>query len=449
MKILSPIRLLLISLLSVSMTAACVKRTPPPSLPTPSPTAVPTTLSLPVSRLLGLQLSGMPIEQVAKQALDPTALEAADLEKTFSISDRPYLEDVLKLVEAQLQSGAPLRRISVYFGGAPKNSAKTCQKDAGQDICLIVPYAFNCAEALSQRNWTEENYGKLCERLGRLKAYRPQLLVAVFFSSRALGAEEMAAPLPPPIPDKKKSSAAAAKTPSTAETQVSPPQNFPEIEDLANYLDHQGLIVGKFFGPENKLQATLKLLRDKVIAANDKALRGLEEKINFDDLRLVLLVSDDFGAPQEPGVPAARDFLETRSTVPGGTDFIFIHPYTLEADQKISDTRGALENFQALAVEQRNLHPTRAGIFLEQPAVTVLRSPEGKGGFLKQSPIVTPESMPASPSAESLPTAETKPQPSPPPGTLGESLPSPSPGLKPPALPQIPPAPPDPRSDAL
>ncbi|MFO1464218.1 MAG: hypothetical protein U1F66_10620 [bacterium] len=475
-----------LALLATAFLAGCEKKSPPPS--PPFPTAAPaSTKSLGLPRFMGLSLNGQPIEQVAAATQDPQSLDVPDLQKTFGIQDPAYLERVLQLIESQLQSGSPMKWIGVYFGGAPKILAPRCVKDLAAGVCLIEPYAFNCGEAISQKNWNEENYLKLCRRLGRLKAYKADRLIALVSGDASLAYRETLAVSPPAPtakpPEKKASKAKAAPAATPAPSAAESPkaggwQVFPEMADLLQYLQREGIMVGflsdqegaaalsmlqslginlpaeRIAGrdaasapgdPESRVLQALRLARRYVEARNRLAAKP-EDQINLEDLRLVLVAGDDFAPSKGAGVGDGVAYLENLSTVPGGADLLFIHRHNLEADQRLTRKKSALENFQFFVAQERQIHPLRIGIFLEQAAIGEVRSPGGKGGFLTQNPAAAPETLPSeSQPTESKPSAvESRPSATPVPGAVK------SPESKPSPLLQLPPAPPpDPRKDAL
>lgn len=468
-----------LTILATAFSAACEKKSPvpPPPAATPAPAA---TKSLQLPRFLGLSLNGQPVEQVAAAFQDTQTLEVQDLQKSFGIEDPAYLEKVLGLIESQLQSGAPMKWIGVYFGGAPKNLANRCLKDSGSGICLIEPYAFNCAEAISQKNWNEENFLKLCRRLGRLKAYKADRLVALVSDEGSLGFEEGPASAPPPMEKAADKKSAKAKAPPATPAPTSPVPTagrrpFPEMIDLLQYLQREGLLVGfvadqdaasalgalaalglnlpadRIVGREALAESTterralqaLRLARRYVEARNRLAAKP-EDQINLEDLRLVLLMGDDFAPGNGAGFGDGIAYLENLSTVPGGADLLFIHRHVLEADKNLSRKKGSRENFQFFLAQARALHPLRFGISLEQAAVGEVKAPGGKGGFLTQDPGAAPESLPTETRPTETQPTETKPGATPAPGAAKQ------PETQPSTLLQIPPAaPPDPRRDAL
>lgn len=473
--------LIALTILATAFSASCEKKSPAP--PTPAATPAPTvTKSLQLPRFLGLSLNGQAIEQVAAAFQDPQSLDIQDLQRTFGVEDSTYLEKVLSLVESQLQSGAPMKWIGIYFGGAPKQLATRCLKDSGSGVCLIEPYAFNCGEAISQKNWNEENFLKLCRRLGRLKAYKADRLVALVSGEGTLGFEEIlvSPPAPAEKSGEKKSAGGKAKAPpaTPAPASASPAggrRPFPEMVDLLQYLQREGLLIGfltdqdsataattlsalginlpadRIVGreagneasPERRTLQALRLARRYVEARNRLAAKP-EDQINLEDLRLVLVAGDDFAPSQGAGLGDGINYLENLSTVPGGADLLFVHRHVLESDQKLSRKKGARENFQFFLAQERSLHPLRFGISLEQAAVGEVKAAGGKGGFLTQDPGAPPESLPTeSRPTESQPT-ESRPSVTPLPGAAK------TPETKPSSLLQIPPAPPsDPRKDAL
>lgn len=154
----------------------------------PQPTGAPQIQksSIQVSQLLGLKINSRPVEEVAGKSPDPMVLDAQDLQESFGIKDAAYLEQTLQLIQSQLQSGNPLKFISIFTGTLPKKYAAKCAVDVDQDTCLIEPVAFNCSEALAPKSWSAPNYFKMCDRLGRIKAYNPNYLVAVFDGDNTL-----------------------------------------------------------------------------------------------------------------------------------------------------------------------------------------------------------------------------------------------------------------------
>lgn len=473
-------------LLATAFLPACEKKSaPPPPVATPQPVS---TKSLALPRFLGLNLNSQPVDQVAALSQDPQTLDVQDLNKAFAIDDSAYLEKILDLVDSQLQSGSPMKWISVYFGGAPKNLASHCVKELGGGACLIEPYAFNCAEAFSQKNWNEDNYLKLCNRLGRLKAYKPDRLVALVSGDGSLGfREKLNTPPPPPPapvpakPEKKgKSKSMPVPTPAPKPAESAGGMTvFPEMADLLQYLQKEGIFVGLLSDqegatalamlqslginlpgehiaglenpanagdPETRVLQALRLVR-RFVEAHNRAVSKPEDQINFEDLRLALLAGEDFAPSKGAGVGDGIAYLENLSTVPGGVDLLFIHRHNLEADQKLTRKKAALENFQFFQAQERASHPLRMGVAIEQAAVGIVRMAGGKGGFLTQNPAAAPESLPSeSQPSESRPsTPESKPSATPAPAAKNpESKPSGN------LLQQLPPAPPpDLKRDAL
>lgn len=435
--------------------AACGKEEAPPPAATPAP--VISTISLQTPRLQGLSLNGRPVEEIAGQYQDPQTLETQDLAKAFGIGDTAYLDGVLKMAEAQLQSGSPLKYISIYFGGALKSQAAHCTRDLGEGMCMIEPYVFNCSEAITQKNWTEENYLKLCRRLGRLKAYRPERLFAVIEGQDALAYRE--SPAPPPTPTPTPSKGKKANPPPAAAAMSAPAtmnwQPHPESIDLVRYLQREGVAVFALLEPltsaslqswgfaippsrigeSDKSGSTWRLLEAELLDRNRRA-PDAAAKLNIEDLRLVLWMSTDFDSAQ----PSGLAFLENASTVPGGADLLLIHPYMRGSDKNLTHDTQASERFKAFVARQTELRPTRLGQWLEQPAVE--KNIGGQpGGFLSQVPsagATQAESAPSeTPAAESHPTLTPSPETKP--------AATPAPGL----LTPIPPAPPDPKKDAL
>ncbi len=157
---------------------ACRKKEAPTPGGPPEPGV--TQVQIPVSQLSGLKINGKTVDEIAQKAPDPMALDAEDLAQYFQIQKYQYLGNVLQVVQSQLQSGNPLKDISIYFGALPKKYAAKCMEDLDAEQCLIEPMAFNCAEAFPQNNWSDENYSKICQSLGRLRAYDPNFQAAFF-----------------------------------------------------------------------------------------------------------------------------------------------------------------------------------------------------------------------------------------------------------------------------
>lgn len=450
------LRRILPSLLALATVflGACGKEEAPPPAATPTP--VVSSLTLQTPRLQGLSFNGRTVEDVAGQYQDPQTLENQDLAKAFGITDTAYLDGILKMAEAQLQSGNPLKYISIYFGGALKSQAAKCVRDLGEGVCMIEPYVFNCSEAITQKNWTEENYLKLCQRLGRLKAYRSERLFAVIEGQDALAYRESPAPppTPTPSPSKAKKPAPAQATATTAPVTLNW-QPHPESIDLVRYLQREGIAVFALLEPvtsaslqswgfaippsrigeSDKAGSTWRLLEAELLDRNRRA-SDAAAKLNLEDMRLVLWVSTNFDASQ----PSDLAFLENASTVPGGTDLLLIHPYLRGSDKNLSHDPQVSERFKAFVARQAELRPTRLGQWLEQPAVE--KNIGGlPGGFLSQIPnagAVMPESAPTA-----TPAAEIHPSPTP----AAETKPAATPAAN--LLVPIPPAPPDPKKDAL
>ncbi|HKY63345.1 MAG TPA: hypothetical protein VJR29_08005, partial [bacterium] len=439
--------------LATAFLGACGKEEAPPPAATPAP--VVSTMTLQTPRLQGLSLNGRSIEEVAGQFQDPQTLDAQDLAKAFGINDTAYLDGIMKLIEAQLQSGNPLKYISIYFGGALKSQAARCRSDLGEGVCMIEPYVFNCSEAVTQKNWTEENYLKLCKRLGRLKAYRPERLFAIFEGQDTLAYREGSAPPPPspsPAPSKGKKAPPPPAAPALSVSQAVTWQPHPEAIDLVRYLQREGIAVFALMEPvtsaslqswgfaippsrigeSDKAGAVWRLLEAELIDRNRRATEA-SAKLNLEDLRLVLWTSANFDSNR----PSDLIFLENVSTVPGGGDLLFIHPYLRGNDKNLTHDPQASEAFKAFIARQTELRPTRLGLWLEQPAVekNVAGSP---GGFLKEVPsagAAMPEAVPS----ESLPSATPAATPAASPSAETKPAATPAANL----LQPIPPAPPD------
>ncbi len=177
-------------LLSCLFFPACEKEAEVPVSATPAAQPV---LQAPIagSRLAGLTLNGQVPDQVARQSGDPVMLEVSDLTQVFQVSNTEYLAKALKLAQAQIDSGKPLKGIHLYFGILPKKYAAKCESEASPTTCHFEAYSLDCNEALPQRNWTEEVYAKLCFSAGRLKAYNPKYLVAAFGADDTLWYQEV------------------------------------------------------------------------------------------------------------------------------------------------------------------------------------------------------------------------------------------------------------------
>ncbi|HKX13115.1 MAG TPA: hypothetical protein VJP40_08185 [bacterium] len=439
--------------LATAFLGACGKEEPPPPAATPAPAV--STMSLQTPRLQGLSLNGRSVEEVAGAFQDPQALETQDLAKAFSITDTAYLDGVMKLAEAQLTSGNPLKYISIYFGGALKSQAAKCVRDLGEGVCMIEPYVFNCSEAVTQKNWTEENYLKLCRRLGRLKAYRTERLFAVFEGQDTLAYRESPAPPPTPTPSPTKAKKPAPPPEPTALTASQPMtwQPHPEAVDLVRYLQREGIAVLALMEPvtsaslqswgfaippsrigeSDKAGGAWRLLETELIDRNRRS-PDAAAKLNLEDMRLVLWVSTGFDSNR----PSDLIFLENASTVPGGGDLLLIHPYVRGSDKNLTHDPQAGEQFKAFVARQTELRPTRLGTWLEQPSVE--KNIGGlPGGFQKEVPSAG-ENLPETAPSESLPSATPAATPT------AETKPAATPAAN---LLQIPPAPPDPKKDAL
>ena len=164
---------------------ACKKTTPDTNLPaTPAPkedsSVAPFATPLPSARLMGLKVNGQSPDDIARQSGDPTLLEGSDLVKDFQLENNLYTQQVLKAILSTMDSGKPLKGQYLYFGVLPKKYASHCQQDAGPDTCWIEPTVFECSGAIQQKNWTEENYSKICQSIGRLKILNPRTLIAAF-----------------------------------------------------------------------------------------------------------------------------------------------------------------------------------------------------------------------------------------------------------------------------
>ena len=178
--------LLLCFLAVFILSAGCRKKAENPDPVTP----VISKISLPLPQLLGLKLNQKAVEIVAQASGDPQVLDAQDLSKTFDITHEAYLESILQLAQAQVQTGNPLSATSLYFGVVPQKFTARCLESSA-DRCLAAPIAFNCSEALTQKNWSQENYAKLCHILGKLKVYNTQYLAAFFDGDNTLWHEDI------------------------------------------------------------------------------------------------------------------------------------------------------------------------------------------------------------------------------------------------------------------
>lgn len=598
----------------------------PPATPQPAPKPAIAKISFPVGQLAGLSINGQSVEEIAALAPDPQLLEAADLARALDIKNEKYLEEALKKVQTQLRTGAPFKTVSAFLGSAPEKYAAQCQEEGEAGLCLIEPVLFDCQEAIEPKNWNPKTYHSLCQSLGRLKALKPEYLVAVFDGDNTLWYQDVSNAGVKKAVDSKRATWDATKAdffniypePSQRITykkektpydyykelykNVGPlwnyefaalvfrglplkdtfsnfqeltqepyaPIPFPEMTDLIEYLNHQGILTGivsasPVFGvipmveslqagipldriegldvfikdPSNPVSLPIRLSRlinqgqldaatgkvskfqnyqqvletygdwiivdvDHVINArggkgvqsrsivrryvadrNRKA-QSSSDKIDIDDMRMVLIGGDNFARPtdiqvlegdrkamaleggNDQGLAESLSFLEKNGNIPGGNDFLFIHRMTLEEPGKIIPKKGKLENFKQFIEQQRLIHPNSVGQVLIQPAVTDVKVLGSKGGFLSKTPEISPETQPSEtqPSetqpAETLPNeaqpSETQPLvPAAPPSGTGAAVPesptAPPPGSTPGAPPEgakLPPLPPAPPSlDAL
>jgi hypothetical protein len=175
-------------ILVAGLLLACGKKEEKPG--TDGATPIP-KLQIPADRLLGLTFNGQAADHLARQSGDPMLLESSDLAQFFQFFQLDYLEKVLKLAQSQIDTGKPLKGINLYFGAVPKKYAAKCAQDLAGSTCLVEPVAFDCNEALPQKNWTDENYAKICMSVGRLKALNPQLLVAAFDGDNTVWYQDM------------------------------------------------------------------------------------------------------------------------------------------------------------------------------------------------------------------------------------------------------------------
>lgn len=524
-------------------------------------------LQLPASQLKGISLNGRDLGEVAILAPESANLDRDDLTQAFGIRDEKYLEGVMKILQGQIQSGSPLNLISVIFGAMPAEYAAQCAEPLPNGQCLIVPYAFNCADALPPKNWNLETYHQICRSLGRLKAYKPELSVALFDGDNTLWYQdvsnagvkkgvaakrivwdkakaELLSIYPPP---EQREFYKQQKTPydyyeelykkvgalwnynyaalafrglplkeafiNFQEMVLEPygPQPFPEMVDLLRYLQEQGIVTGvvsaspifsvypmverlgagipleriegldvfvvnpnvpgmlpvrlsrlvnqgKLFEgtgevvPFKSYQEFLETYGDWIIvdvgqiinARGGKGVQGrsiarrhvaehnrltqkAEDKISIDQMRLVMVGGDNF-APStdiprpegervkaaleggnDQGMSESLDFLEANANVPGGTDILFIRRYELDEKNQVWPKRGKLKNFQEYIEQQKLLRPKDVGLVMTQEAITNVKNPAAKGGFLRERPMA-PETQPAAEApAETVPMVPTAP----------------------------------------
>lgn len=182
-------KLYVFGLILLVFTAACEKKVAPP--PEPAAPPPPPKTTLPVGQLMGLTINGQDVAKIAAESSDTQGLEGEDLKQSFGIQNEKYLETALKNIQSQLQTGSPLKNVSVFLGLVPKDYAAVCLEDEAGEMCLIEPVVFNCPENFEQKNWSEENYRKLCLSLGRLKALKQEKLVALFDGDHTLWYQDL------------------------------------------------------------------------------------------------------------------------------------------------------------------------------------------------------------------------------------------------------------------
>jgi phosphoglycolate phosphatase-like HAD superfamily hydrolase len=170
--------------LTLAQPWGCEKEVPkrPEKLPKP----VLPKISIPATQLEDISLNERRVDKLAVLAPDTTTLDRDDLAQAFAIKNEKYLEGVMKLLQAQIQSGTPLNLVTVLFGTMPIRYAAQCAEPLPGDQCLITPVAFNCTDALPPKNWNIDTYHEICRSLGRLKAYKPEFLVALFDGDNTL-----------------------------------------------------------------------------------------------------------------------------------------------------------------------------------------------------------------------------------------------------------------------
>lgn len=179
-----PLAVFFLALIGIGW-VGCGKKEPQPSPEQVAPPTLP-KLQLPVSQLQDLHLNGQEVGKLAVLAPESAILDRDDLTTAFGIDNEKYLEEVMNILQAQIQSGTPLNLVSVFFGVMPAKYAAQCAEALPGDQCLITPVAFNCVDALPPKNWNLETYHQICRSLGRLKAYKPQYLVALFDGDNTL-----------------------------------------------------------------------------------------------------------------------------------------------------------------------------------------------------------------------------------------------------------------------
>jgi phosphoglycolate phosphatase-like HAD superfamily hydrolase len=163
----------------------CGKEEPAKKPETVAKAALP-KLQLSTRELQEITLNGKGVDELAVLAPETSTLDRDDLAKAIGIENDKYLEEVMKLLDAQIKSGTPLNLISIFFGPVSTQYAAQCMESLPADQCLIAPVAFNCSDALPPKNWNLEAYHMVCRSLGRLKVYKPELLVALFDGDNTL-----------------------------------------------------------------------------------------------------------------------------------------------------------------------------------------------------------------------------------------------------------------------
>ena len=175
----------------------------------------------------------------------------------------------------------------------------------------------------------------------------------------------------------------------------------------------------------------LRSIARRIVAKNNLNPGGPGNLLDVDALRILLIAGDNFApiadlpnpkgerkqaaseSGNDQGMCEAVSFLEKPNHSFGGSDLLYIRRFILETDKQAYPKKDGLSNFQAFLEQQRLLRPEHLGVALIQPAVTDVKSSEGKGGFLKEMPK-TPETQPMPESQpesmpESLPESMPKP----------------------------------------
>ncbi|MCP5468406.1 MAG: hypothetical protein H7A32_03970 [Deltaproteobacteria bacterium] len=126
-------------------------------------------ISLALSQLSGMKINGIAVEEIAKNPPETDKLDEEDLIKRFGIQDKKYLFQIMQLVQQQVESGKPLKYVSIHFAKVQDQNNSECAFKDNQGQCWTEVIAFDCASVMPQENWTESNYIQICQYLGQLK----------------------------------------------------------------------------------------------------------------------------------------------------------------------------------------------------------------------------------------------------------------------------------------